>query len=223
MIEPATTSDNGPSTGEDVAVAAAIVYDVSRMQYRNTLGHFVGQRKINQAVDAVIASGADTMRALTTQLQAGAISLADWQAGMMSQMKLLHLGAALVGRGGRGQMSQADWGWTGQRLRTQYAYLREFAHDIALGSTPMDGRLIARAAMYAEAARGTHQSMMRRVAMLNGREEERNYLGVAEQNCVECIDCTAQGWVDIGTLPPIGGRKCLARCHCTMSYRGGAA
>ncbi len=199
------------------------IWDETRQQYRNELGHFVGQRQINQAVDTVIASGADTMRALTTQLQAGTISLADWQAGMMSQMKLLHLGAAMVARGGRAQMDQSDWGWTGQRLRTQYAYLREFAHDVVLGSTPMDGRLTARAAMYAEAARSTQQSMMRRVAILNGREEERNYLGPAEQNCNECIDCTAQGWVDIGTLPSIGSRRCLSRCHCSMSYRGGAA
>ncbi len=198
-------------------------FDETTQRYRNERGHFVSQRSINSAVDSVISSSSNTMRAMTEQLQAGTISLADWQAGMMGQVKLMHLGAAMVGRGGRAQMTQSDWGWTGQRLRSEYGYLREFAHDIAIGSTPMDGRLAARATMYAEAARGTQYGMMGRVARLNGREEERNYLGVAERNCNECIDCTAQGWVDIGTLPPIGGRKCLARCHCTMSYRGGRA
>lgn len=194
-------------------------FDESLQRYRSELGHFVSQREINAAVDQVINAGADRMRALTANLQDGSISLADWQAGMISQVKLLHLGAAMVGRGGRAQMTQSDWGWTGSRLRQQYGYLREFAHDIATGITPMDGRLVARAAMYAEASRGTQRQMMGRVAMMNGREEEKNVLGGADRHCGVCLECTHQGWVPIGTLPGIGSRTCLSHCHCSMQYR----
>lgn len=195
------------------------IYDSGMQRYRNERGHWVSQQAINQAVDAVIASSADTMRTLTAHMQSGAISLADWQAGMMSQMKLLHLGAAMVGRGGRAQMTQSDWGWTGSQIRQQYVFMRNFATEVATGLTPMDGRLVNRAVMYAEAARGTQRGMMGRVALNNGREEERNHLGGAERHCSECPSLSAMGWVPIGTLPPIGSRACLSRCKCSMQYR----
>ncbi len=195
----------------------------AEQRYRNERGHWVSQRAINQAVDEVIASSANLMRAMTEQLQTNAITLADWQAGMMGQMKLLHLGAAMIGRGGRAQMDQSDWGWTGQRLRQQYGYLRAMATEMAIGGTPMDGRLVARAAMYAEAARGTQRGMMGRVAMQNGRDEERNALGASDRSCGECVGCTSQGWVPIGTLTAIGSRTCLSRCKCSMQYRSTAA
>jgi hypothetical protein len=137
---------------------------------------------------------------------------------MAQEMKLLHVGAAGVGRGGWAQMSQSDWGWTGQRLRQQYGFLRNFAHDIATGKQPMDGRLLARAGMYAEAARATQREMQRRTGMLVGRSQERNVLGAAE-HCGGCLDATARGWVPIGSLPPVGSRQCRSRCHCVIETR----
>jgi hypothetical protein len=198
------------------------IYWPSEQRYRNERGHWVSQQAINQAVDSVILSSSNAMRALTASMQAGSISLSDWQVGMMAQMKLLHLGAAMVGRGGRAQMTQSDWGWTGQRLRTQYAYLRSFATEMATGRTPLDGRLQTRAAMYADAARGTQRGMMGRVAMMNGRDEERNQLGGSDRHCGTCLGCSAQGWVAIGSLPAIGSRSCLSNCHCSMQYRSAA-
>ena len=195
------------------------LWDDNLQRYRNERGHWVSQREINAAVDQVISATADRMRFLTGQLQANEITLADWQAGMISQVKLLHLGAAMIGRGGRAQMSQSDWGWTGQKIRQQYTFLREFAHDIATGETPMDGRLQARAAMYAAAARGTQRQMTGRVAMMNGKEQERNQLGGSDRHCGTCVSCSAQGWVSIGTLTPIGSRSCMSNCKCSMQYR----
>src|SRR3954468_24498192 len=122
-------------------------FDENLQRYRSELGHFVSQREINAAVDSVINAGADRMRALTASLQDGSISLADWQLGMISPVKLLHHGAAIVDRGRPVQITPSDWEWNGSRLRQQYGYLREFAQDVATGITPMDGRLVARAAM----------------------------------------------------------------------------
>jgi hypothetical protein len=116
-------------------------------------------------------------------------------------------------------MSQSDWGWTGQQLRQQYGFLRNFAQDIAAGKQPMDGRVVARAAMYAEAARGTMRGMQRRQAQLVGKQQERNILGVSDRHCGECVDCSGRGWVPIGTLPTPGSRTCLSNCHCRLDYR----
>lgn len=195
-------------------------YSPSTQRYIDTAsGRFVKNQAINDAVDGVINSAAEHMTALTQQLQSGAITLAEWQTSMAAEMKPLLVGAAAIGRGGWAQMTQSDWGWTGQRLRAQYAYLRNFAHDIATGQQPMDGRLLNRVKMYPEAARAMQREMQRRTAMLYGRTEEKNQLGAADKHCGSCLACTAQGWVPINTLPAIGSRTCLSRCQCTIITR----
>lgn len=193
----------------------------SSQRYRDEqTGRFVPTATINSAVDQVITKAGLRLRDLTARLQDGAITLAEWQNAMVAELKPLYVGAAAVGRGGWAQMSQSDWGWTGQQVRQQYGFLRTFAQDIATGKQPMDGRLLARAAMYAEAARPIQREMMRRVAGQIGRVEERNRLGAADQHCGTCLDCTARGWVPLGSLPAVGARTCRSRCHCTIVTRG---
>ena len=182
-------------------------------------GRRVPQAIINRALDRVILAGANNMRAMTEQLQAGSITLAEWQTLMADELKMLHTGAAALGRGGWQQMTFSDWGWTGQIIRAQYGYLRQFAQDIATGHAPMDGRLVARAAMYAQSARGTQRGMQRKQAQFFGRSQERNILGAADRHCSTCVACSAAGWVPIGTLPAIGARSCLSNCRCSMVYR----
>ncbi len=129
-------------------------------------------------------------------MQEGTLTLAAWQEAMAGEMKPLHVGAAAMGRGGWQQMTYSDWGWTGHELRNQYGWLRNFAHDIATGKQPMDGRL-----------------------QQSGRTQELNQLGGSDRHCATCLGCTAQGWVPIGTLPRVGGRSCGTRCRCSILTR----
>lgn len=41
----------------------------------------------------------------------------------------------------------------------------------------------------------------------------------ASENCAQCVGLSGLGWVDVGSLPPIGSRRCLSRCRCTISRR----
>lgn len=201
----------------------AYTYSESSQRFRDDVtGRFVPAREVNAAVDRVIAAASNNVRTITAQLQSGAITLPQWQTQMAAEIKPLHVGAAAMGRGGFPQMSQSDYGWTGQRLRTQYGYLREFANDIASGKQPVDGRLVNRAVMYAEAARSTQREMQRRLGIMMLRQEERNVLGASDRHCAACVGCTARGWVPIGSLPPVGSRTCLSRCKCTIQTRGNA-
>lgn len=197
----------------------AYAWSADALAYRDSQGRIVSQRVINAAVDSVIRGASTRMLALSTQLQEGTLSLTGWQEAMAAEMKPLHVGAAAMGRGGWQQMTPADWGWTGHELRNQYAYLRNFAHDIATGKQPLDGRLLNRTRLYAEAARGTHREMQRRIAQQSGRTQEMNQLGAADRHCAQCQGCTAQGWVPIGTLPRVGGRSCGTNCHCSILTR----
>lgn len=195
-------------------------YSEATQRYRDgATGRFVAQRTVNSAVDEVIGGAAQRLIGITQQLQSGTITLAEWQGRMVAELKPLHVGAAAIGRGGWAQMQPSDWGWTGSVLRKQYAYLRNFAHDIATGHQPLDGRLLSRAALYAQAARGTQREMQRRTATVIGREQERNMLGAADRHCATCLECTARGWVGIGTLPAVGSRTCLSNCRCSLQFR----
>lgn len=161
---------------------------------------------------------AQGMRDLTQALAEGRLSLASWQASMMAEVKAAHLVAATLAHGGWNRMDQSALGWTGQRVRSQYAYLRDFAAQIASGRQKLDGTALARATMYAEAARSTHRAALTRLARQRGENQERNVLGAAD-HCAGCLSATAQGWVPIGTLVPCGSRNCLGRCHCYLIYR----
>ena len=158
------------------------------------------------------------MRNLTQSLVDGRINVADWQAQMMQAIKSTHLVGLAAGNGGWNSLNQSDYGWAGQRIRQQYAYLRDFAGQLVSGKQPLNGTAVARAALYAEAARQTHRAVQRRAAQQRGMEQERNQLGAAD-HCGGCLNATSQGWVEIGTLTPCGSRQCMSRCHCVLIYR----
>ena len=88
---------------------------------------------------------------------------------------------------------------------------------------PLAGRIIARAKQYAQAARGTYETVRGRVAELAGYDEERRVLhGTDHCSASElpgCIETARRGWVPIRTLPRIGRCTCRHNCRCTFRYR----
>jgi hypothetical protein len=137
---------------------------------------------------------------------------------MATEIKVQHLAAAMIAHGGRNAMTQADYGWTGQRIRDQYDYLRKFAEGIASDTQPLADQAIARAALYGQAGRATYEAMRAGDAVTRGENEERNVLGAAD-HCTDCVGASAQSWVPLGTLIPIGSRICKANCRCRIDRR----
>jgi hypothetical protein len=197
-------------------------YDFSAGRYRTADGRFVRDAAIRSAFDTVITAQAATMRELTQLLLDGRLPLAAWQASMMQSIKSVHLIGTATAVGGWNQLDQSDFGWVGQRIRSQYSFLRGFAADIAAGRQKLDETLLARSELYAEAGRQTHRAAVGRAAKERDMMLERNQLGAAD-HCPGCLRETARGWVGIGTLVPCGSRNCLARCHCVIQYKASQA
>lgn len=198
------------------------VWDAVAGRYRDSAsGRFLREEPIRGALDAVIDYQATQMRTLTQALLDGQIPLSAWQAQMMQSIKSVQLVGLSLGAGGWSQLDQTDYGWVGQRIRTQYAFLRGFAADLAAGWLSLRQALV-RAELYAGAGRATHRAAQEREAKQRGLEMERNQLGSAD-HCAGCLSATAQGWVPIGTLVPCGSRDCLSRCRCSLIYRMGQA
>lgn len=188
-------------------------------RYRDrATGRFVSELTVRGDLDKYIDAKNAKLDSLTTQLRNREISLADWQTQMRNELRTAHTNAAMVARGGRDQMTNADWGRTGRELRTQYEYLDKWAADIASGKVKLDGRANIRAQLYGDASRSTYEQNRRAVASVNGYTQERRILH-AKESCTDCLEYAARGWQPIGTLPRIGESVCRTNCKCTFEYK----
>jgi hypothetical protein len=185
--------------------------------YDNVAKRFASELSVRADLDTYIANKAPRFDALANQLRNREISLADWQLQMRNEMRNMHNAAAMVAKGGREQMTYADWGRTGRELRSQYEYLDKWAADIASGKAPLDGRANVRAKLYGQAARGTYEQERRAMAADKGNDEEMRILH-AKESCRGCISFAGY-WAPIGDLPKIGSQDCSTNCLCTFEYR----
>jgi hypothetical protein len=182
-------------------------------------GRFISSIKVRDALEDVMDQAALNMNALSQQLMDGGISLADWQAGMMQQIKLSQTAAGAAGGGGWAQMTQSDWGAVGQLVREQYDYLRNFAGQIADGTQALDGRLLVRSDMYGDAARATFEDIRRRGMIAAGFDEGRRILEPGADHCSDCEEYANDGWMPADEIPDIGDSECTVRCKCEIEYR----
>ncbi len=181
-------------------------------------GRFVPPTTVRGALDDMLTSNAEAVGRLTGRLQSGEITVAEWQRGMASHLRDLHVVAATAARGGAAPMKQGDYAPVEGRIREQMDFLRRFAAQVESGEQPLDGRFVQRSQMYAQAARGTFEQIRRRGEIAAGMTEER-LITHSLEGCDECAADESRGWVPIDTLGEIGSRTCVSNCLCTFEYR----
>jgi hypothetical protein len=190
----------------------------SRRYHDNASGRFLSEKEVRQAVDVIIDAETVKVRDLSQRLVDGKINLAEWQNGMLAALKPLHVAMALSANGGLKNTSNSDLGYIGNLVKEQYKYLHNFVAEIKQGKQPLDGTLVARSALYTQAARSTHEAVRERAARAGGAQQEKSILGPAD-HCDACIEEAAKSWSPIGSLVPIGERTCKQNCRCTFTYR----
>lgn len=151
----------------------------------------------------------------------------QWRDNMAASIKGLHLGNAAAAKGGFHAMEQSDFGRVGGLLRSQYAYLENFAievaanPDIVLGQANGKQGFDDRASSYAEAGRHTYEAVRVEEHRDNGFLSEQNRLEDGAMHCAgadSCIEQTDKGRVKLGTLILPGRRKCGPKCKCEVDY-----
>jgi hypothetical protein len=194
-------------------------YDAASGRFRDAAsGRFVPEAAVRQAVDTVLDASTVRVRALSQRLLDGQTSLAEWQQAMANELRVVHVAVGIVAHGGQAEMSQSAYGFLGSEIKPQLSYLRNFAAQLASGAQPLDGRVLARAELYAQAGRGTFIAVQARDARLRGADEERWRLSSSE-HCGGCVDRAGQGWAPLGTLPGYGSQPCRSRCRCVQMTR----
>lgn len=176
------------------------------------------ERVVRPALDAVLDKAKGRIETLSRQLVAREITIAEWQTKMASEVKQVHVIGHTLASGGWGQLTQADYGRIGQRVRAEYVALRNFAIQVEEGKQARNGTLVNRARLYSEAGRATYEAERGRREVGSGAREYRS-VRHATDSCEQCISEAAKGWVMVGTLIPIGQRLCRGNCKCTLTYR----
>lgn len=158
------------------------------------------------------------MAALTGRLRAGTLTVPEWQAQMAGEVKTLHVAMATAAKGGKAQMSPADYGRVGAEVKRQYQYLARFAEDVASGKQPLDGRAENRARLYGAQGSQFYGESVRQLWADKGETRER-WVRRATESCPGCVEQSARGWVGEGVLPRLGSQACKARCKCSIQSR----
>jgi hypothetical protein len=197
----------------------ALSFDTATGRYRDAAtGRYVSDASVRSVVDSIADGASARMAAASERMLAGDMLLAEFQSTMMREVKLSQLAASTIAHGGQAQMGFSQYGAAGNAIRVQYDYIRQFAAQVADGTQPLNGSLIARAKQYGQASRVTYSKEYGRDQMQRGYAFERNILGAAE-HCSLCPDLTTRGWVPIGSLPSVGSRPCRSNDRCHIVYR----
>jgi hypothetical protein len=180
-------------------------------------GRFVPELAPRQALEGLITDTQAQMLLLSRQLQAHTITLAQWQGGIAKLSKRLHVAAALAA-GGTGTFTPQQSGRLGAILKRQYQALDSLAADIATGKQKLDGTLLNRTRLYAQAGRSTWEAIRGGAQQIAGQREAKRIRHSAD-SCPGCISEAARGWVPVAQLAPIGSQQCRSNCLCTVAYR----
>jgi hypothetical protein len=173
-----------------------------------------GERRA--AARALAASGRRRLSALGAALVAGDVALDAWRRAMLADVRarsaaasLAIAGAPRLGPAGRRELA----GLVGR----QAWFLGRFRAQVAAGSVPMDGRVAARAGMYADATWSVAMGVDLAERKAAGYREAMRVLGAA-RHCDPCV-ALAGYWTPVWQVAPIGDTPCGARCHCYIEYR----
>ena len=205
-----------------------INYDkrLNRYRYADT-GKFVSKEALANVTAKNVQIASDNILEIGDKLINEEISLKQWQFETAQALKTLHIQQYLLGRGGKAQMTQADYGSIGYELRKQYEYLEGFAKDLNRGySEGSDGkrypmtleRFRARLELYAEASRIAQDKGLQAAEKGRGAIAMQRFLGDA-RHCPDCPGYAARGVVPIGGVPlPTQDCQCRANCKCRVEY-----
>jgi len=183
--------------------ASLWIYRTGSRRYVNTsTGVTLTRNQLIEIRDAYTLQVRAEARNITAAMLDGQTSLQRWLLDMQDMVRNTHTNQFMLGRGGVGMVMEADLPIVEEIITGQYGYLQNFAEDIAQG-TVSDGRMLARAQMYADA--GT-QSYERGLGLAYGLPTLPAYPGDGQTQCL-CITTPASrvltlvdGWKPIAEV-----------------------
>lgn len=222
---------------------SSLTFNPAAQRYISPQGRFISAESVRTTIDNDIDHHSERLQAhgndlktAAAQFKAGSISqdayndaVRDWRNDMAASLKGLHLGNAAAAKGGFHAMESADFGRVGGLLRPQYAYLENFAievaanPDIVLNEASGKQNFDDRVDSYAQAGRHTFEAVSSDEHLTNGFQSVENIMEHDGHNCTgdeSCQEQTDLGRISINDRRRIlqGRRKCKNKCRCRNAY-----
>jgi hypothetical protein len=191
---------------------------VGRYRDQDT-GRFLPVDQVRQWANESVAASEDAAGQLAKMAADGSLRASEINDSFRASIKSEYIRQYLVGIGGEGQMTKADWGSIGGMLKEQYGHLDDFTKEIAAGNLT-EAQIRTRMDMYINSAREGYERAQAKVAKGTNKTEEKWVFGDSV-HCPGCEDYESEGWQPIGTFPPpgSGSTPCLTSCKCHKEYR----
>lgn len=203
-------------------------FDTKLHRYRTANGHLRTREELRRSIDKLTDHVKREAKRLALAVDAKEITPVEFEIAMRELLKSAHVVAATVGRGGKEQMEQSDWGVVGNKLRWQYAFLARFARQI-LAAAVAGPRIASRAEKYASAIhisfyRANHAELKSAGSDTgppvddDGKKIKVRLVQNSKEGCSECKADAARGWVLVEDMGEIGSRKCGDYCRCDLHF-----
>ena len=170
------------------------VWEESTGRFRAPNGRFLSVQDVRKQLDFALAGSANDAKLLADAYNSGVITLAEFETQMQELIKATQIYSTAVASGGFAQVGAAEVAKLDGELRTQYAYLSDWADDLASGVVRTASH--SRAAMYAKAARGTFHDIYGLGQGARGITQDRTILQPGA-HCGPVLGQSGLGWVEL--------------------------
>lgn len=172
-------------------------------------GRMVRRELVHDLLRTVVAGAEGRIAELGRLYAEEALTGRQFYELMAREVKLVTNTATALAQGGWQNVTPAQWGANGYRLRTEYGNLREFVAAVARGElTP--AQIAARAKLYANTAYGRYWELEQAAQTARGATMMRIKTVGDDRVCEICVEEARRGWQPIGTwhVPLHPGCRC---------------
>ena len=206
-------------------VLPGYTYDRTSSRYRSArTGQFVSRSRITSLLETQVNSAEQRLGDLTVALYEGRVAPSVWVEQMRTELNRLHLQNSALGAGGWDNLTQADYGRIGGRIRNDYRRVEQLARDI-INEDVTIGQANNRVRGYIGNARAEFFTAQRdrqrnRPPDAEMVTIERRLLFQGAKHCRDCPGHYDRGWEMAGILPlPTEQCECGNFCRCRMISR----
>ncbi len=185
------------------------------------LHRFLGDRDVREIAGKAVDKTVEAIRRVSNRYSDGQITMEQWRDQVAEEILDGHIQQYLLGRGGIGHMTDADWRTIDELVDRQYTYLERFS-DASVAGRITGGAIALRASLYGMAVRAAYAAAVAAGAV-GLKRESRWLMSPDKEHCPDCLQYASLGWQKIGVLPvPLSAEantECLSRCGCFLEYR----
>ena len=195
-------------------MAASYKYERSTGQYRGNDGRFVSPSIIATLVNTTQNALRDDLKQITSKLTSNRLSIAQWQAEMMSALKTTHYQLALLGSGNADVSKLVAKGLADNALQ-----LDRMGNSIAQGKYSAT-QISNYAANYANSTKATFYEAQIEARGESGIKTAKRVLDGQAKHCQDCLRYAGLGYVSLEDLVlPTNDCECGQGCKCSVVYR----